>query len=73
MTILNVGDTVRGIARWNHDWEGTVIEIASDPYCEMAVIKYNNYPRPCRHFRIGSEEIVKIDKTEPLIDMGDLI
>lgn len=73
MTVLNVGDTVRGIARWNHGWEGTVIKITSNRGGEMAVVRYDDYSRPCCHFRIGSEEIIKINKTEPLIDIENFI
>lgn len=75
--VLEIGDIVEGTREWNIPWgRGEVIDIHSkiDSISTetFAVVQYNNGMR-FRHFRVGSEEVRRIGKKIPVINIEDLI
>ena len=75
--VLEIGDIVEGTREWNIPWgRGEVIDIQSKiagiSTTTFAVVQYNNV-KSFRHFRVGSEEVRRIGKKIPVINIKDLI
>lgn len=75
--ILEIGDIVEGTREWNIPWgRGEVIDIQSkinDVNTTMfAVVRYDNGEIK-RHFKFGTEEVRRIGRKIPVINIEDLI
>lgn len=75
--VLEIGDIVEGTREWNIPWgRGEVIDIQSEiigiDTIAYAVVQYGN-GMSFRHFRIGTEEVRRIGKKIPVINIEDLI
>lgn len=75
--VLEIGDIVEGTRYWNKNWgRGEVIRIdrgsGLDPHTEYAVVKYENGKRQ-HHFKTGTEEVRRIGRKIPVINISDLI
>lgn len=75
--VLEIGDIVEGTREWNIPWgRGEVIDIRSKtdgiPTTMFAVVRYDNGEIK-RHFRVGTEEVRRIGKKIPVVNIEDLI
>ena len=76
--VLEIGDIVKGTKEWNIPWgRGEVIDIQSElnglpSFRLLAVIRYDN-GKIQRHFKVGTEEVRRIGRKIPVINIEDLI
>ena len=75
--VLEIGDIVEGTREWNIPWgRGEVIDIQSEIIgggtIMYAVVQYGN-GMSFRHFKFGTEEVRRIGRKIPVINISELI